>query len=261
MLDNSFVIKSFSSPKEVEYYKSATINLGLWQSEIVCYKKYLMPDDKILDLGCGMGRTTFGLYKLGFQNIIGIDITEKMIYEAKEIAKNNNVTIPFIERNATNLNFNNESFDKVIHSFNGLMMIPNEYNRIAVLQEVNRVLKTGGIYIFTTHDRKNRKFVKFWESEAAKWGNNLQDKRFDKFGDITFKNKDGIEQFAHIPTKEEILFEIQRHNFELIEVVQRSKLAKENSAVKKFADDCLFWTIKKLKNLDNEKKLPPTLYL
>ncbi|MGG0414364.1 hypothetical protein [Peribacillus simplex] len=41
----------------------------LWQSEKNAFEEYLYQDDAILDIGCGSGRTTFTLYKKGFQNI------------------------------------------------------------------------------------------------------------------------------------------------------------------------------------------------
>ncbi|WP_375090905.1 hypothetical protein ACDZ29_11890 [Peribacillus sp. RS7] len=48
-------------------YADATKNFDLWQSEKYAFEKYLYQDDTILDIGCGTGRSTFALYKKGFQ--------------------------------------------------------------------------------------------------------------------------------------------------------------------------------------------------
>ncbi|MES1042685.1 class I SAM-dependent methyltransferase [Peribacillus simplex] len=39
----------------------------------------------MLEIGCGTGRTTFALYKKGFQNPTGIDLTPAMLNEAEKI--------------------------------------------------------------------------------------------------------------------------------------------------------------------------------
>ena len=86
-------------------FADATKKLGLWQSEKYAFEKYLYQDDAILDIGCGTGRTTFALYKKGFQNITGIDLTPAMLNEAEKIAHEYNLDIPFILGDATNLPF------------------------------------------------------------------------------------------------------------------------------------------------------------
>ncbi len=47
------------------------------------FDKYINKDDNILDLGCGAWRTTFVLNKLGYHNIVGVDIAESLIDFAK----------------------------------------------------------------------------------------------------------------------------------------------------------------------------------
>ncbi|MDP1421547.1 class I SAM-dependent methyltransferase [Peribacillus simplex] len=127
-------------------------------------EKYLYQDDAILDIGCGSGRTTFTLYKKGIQNITGIDLAPSMLNEAEKIVHEYNQDIPFILGDATNLPFNDTSFDKAIFAFNGLMQIPQRQNRTLALKEINCILKPEGIFIFTTHDRdKNENHLNFRE--------------------------------------------------------------------------------------------------
>ena len=44
------------------------------------YKKYVNEDSRILDIGCGYGRTLEELQKSGYNNLIGIDFSKKVNY-------------------------------------------------------------------------------------------------------------------------------------------------------------------------------------
>lgn len=69
-----FVYDTFSHDKTVERYTDDTIKIGLWESEKEMIKKHFKVSDSILDLGCGTGRTTFGLHQMGYKNVIGVDL-------------------------------------------------------------------------------------------------------------------------------------------------------------------------------------------
>ncbi|MCM3676790.1 class I SAM-dependent methyltransferase [Peribacillus simplex] len=126
-------LRSRNTLDNLKYPYNGRKKLGLWQSEKYAFEKYLYQDDAILDIGCGTGRTTFALYKTGFQNITGIDLTPAMLNEAEKIAHEHNLDIPFILGDATNLPFKDASFDKAIFAFNGLMQIPQRQNRTLAL--------------------------------------------------------------------------------------------------------------------------------
>ena len=106
----------YNSDVNIERYGYAIDDVGLRKSEEIFFSKYISKKSRILDLGCGAGRTTLNLYKKGFKNIIGVEIAEKLIAFAKDYCKRNNLSIPFKVGDATNLEFADEIFNVVIFS-------------------------------------------------------------------------------------------------------------------------------------------------
>ena len=115
-----------------EKYTKAIESIKLWKSEKIIVEKYISKKSKILDLGCGAGRTTFGLYDLGYTNIIGLDLSERLTKYAIDYSCRNNYKIKFIEGDSCSLPFGDNTFDFIIYSFNGLQLIPGEKNQIIV---------------------------------------------------------------------------------------------------------------------------------
>ena len=176
------------------------------------------------------------LYKKGFQNITGIDSNSCHAYKKPEkISHEENLDIPFILGDATNLPFNDSSFDKAIFAFNGLMQIPSAKNRILALKEINRILKPEGIFIFTTHDRdKNENYLNFWEQEEMIWCGGKQDERLYEFGDIFTSGKTlQKDTYLHIPTQRKSLT-AKEAGFTVLESFYRSELFHENDDVNDF---------------------------
>src|SRR5436309_16071297 len=78
------VISEFSSPLTQAVYKREA-RRGLWPSEAVVIRMYFQPGSRVLDVGCGTGRTTIRLYQQGY-DVAGVDITPPMIAAARRIA-------------------------------------------------------------------------------------------------------------------------------------------------------------------------------
>ena len=228
-------------------YSSAVDKVGLWNSEKVIFQKYINKCDKILDVGCGAGRTTINLYKMGYTNITGLDLSSTLIDYAQNYAKTNNLNIEFINADATKLPFSDNLFDVVIFSYNGMQCIPGKKNRDNVLKEVYRVLKPNGLYIFTAHNRDDSgKYQKGWDDEKIKWENGTQDKSLEMFGDRYTPDREGSICFVHFSNIEEMIDFVQQENFKVVEYAKNTDLAEESEQTKEFAGNTVFWVVKKL---------------
>lgn len=108
---------------------------------------------KILDLGSGDGTNILLLQKLGFE-VYGIEISGEGIKKTREKIKDHKSKITLFQRDIfLPLHFEKNSFD-AIFSFQALNhnKLPNI---IALFQEVNRILKKGGIFSVKTADRES----------------------------------------------------------------------------------------------------------
>lgn len=105
--------------------------------------QYVIPGEKILDLGCGNGRL-LEVLKDKDVDYVGVDNAEKLI----EIAKKNYPQAKFLVGDALSLPFPSDFFDKVF-SIRVLPHIPSNEFQFQFLKEVNRVLKPGGLLILT----------------------------------------------------------------------------------------------------------------
>lgn len=105
--------------------------------------QYVIPGEKILDLGCGNGRL-IEILKDKDIDYIGFDSSEKLI----KIAKSNYPKEKFFAGDALNLPFPNNYFDKIF-SIRVLPHIPSQKLQLQFMEETKRVLKPGGLLILT----------------------------------------------------------------------------------------------------------------
>lgn len=108
----------------------------------------IKPHENILDLCCGTGDLTKiikNYYPKAF--VTGLDFSDKMI----EIAKNKVLNAKFIQADATNLPFPDNTFDAVTMGF-GLRNIQNAEKAI---EEIYRVLRPNGRFLHLDFGEKN----------------------------------------------------------------------------------------------------------
>jgi SAM-dependent methyltransferase len=98
------------------------------------------PGTQALDLCCGPGIVTAGLHAAG-ANTTGLDFSPAML----ELARQAVPGAEFVEGDAMNLTYDDNSFDAVTIGF-GILHVPDP---ISVLVEVHRVLRLGGRLSFS----------------------------------------------------------------------------------------------------------------
>lgn len=236
----------YQSDEGFNIYSKAVDEIGLWKSEKIIIEKYCKDfNSKILDLGCGCGRTTFELYKIGYKNIIGLDLCKRFIEYANDKANKESLNLKFIVGDSTCLDFENNVFDLVFYSFNGLQLVPGYQNRINILKESYRVLKNGGYMIFTAHDRETPAFKEFWHQEKIKWDEGINDNNVECFGDMNIyeNNGNGFIHYSSISELKEFIYD--NSDFKIIEYINRNNIVEELEKVKEWSSDTVFWVLKK----------------
>ncbi|MFZ0585388.1 MAG: class I SAM-dependent methyltransferase [Candidatus Sulfotelmatobacter sp.] len=116
--------------------------------EQALFEEFLKQGDAILDLGVGGGRTTPYLSGLA-SRYVGVDYAPKMVAACREKFPQ----LEFLVADATNLALLPDgSFDSVVMAFNGIdALVPSEARR-RCLAEIHRILKKGGVFIFSSHN-------------------------------------------------------------------------------------------------------------
>lgn len=122
----------------------------LMRAEAIALLKYqpYFAQRNILDIGIGTGRTTIYLAPLA-KTYVGIDFSPTFIDYI-------NKTMPRVTAKLGDMRdlgeYESEQFDFVMGSFNVLDVATHD-DRVKTLGEVSRVLKPGGLFIFSSHNR------------------------------------------------------------------------------------------------------------
>lgn len=241
---DTLALEHYEDGDNVDDYTKDIDEVGLWGAERAVFAHFVPKQARVLDLGCGAGRTTFGLYDVGWRNITGLDRAEGMIAAARHQATARGYDIPLVCADARRLPFDDSSFDCVFFSFNGLMTLPGSDNRERVLDEVARVLRPAGWFILTTQDRQAPEDVAFWRKRRADWQAGIRDRGLREYGDIYFI-EGGRQGVLHIPDRDEFGGLLEKKGFVIELCAPRGTIWQEKPLVEKRAGSCLFWVVSK----------------
>lgn len=142
----------------LEYFQSIE---ALFEAERVLFEKMLpvIKDSKILDIGIGGGRTTKHLLQIS-SDYTGVDYVPEFAEETAKKFPDANILCG----DARDMKeFEDEAFDFILFSYNGIDSVSHE-DRLKILKETYRVLKKGGIFMFSSHNRDYENFNKLpWQ--------------------------------------------------------------------------------------------------
>lgn len=193
---------------------NSEINLEYWNN-IGVQKKFNNPNlilselnhlpksIKILDIGCGQGRTLVELKEKGYNNLYGVDYSKSMISSAG--INLDSETNLFVSK-GNSLPFEDNSFDAVL-LFAVLNCVPNPEEEIEIVQESLRVLKAGGYLLVND-------FV--ISSDQSKY--QFNEDKFGKFG--LFQIEDACYMRHTTPERVINMVEAATVIFEIVEVYQ-----------------------------------------
>jgi ubiquinone/menaquinone biosynthesis C-methylase UbiE len=140
---------------------------------------------KILDYGCGGGKVSRRLVGAGFENIIGVDISETMIERARESTSSEK--IEFLKISNNKMSFSSDTFDAAICCY-VFINTPTRSDISAISNELFRTIKPGGfLYLLDTNPRSTG--IRFSTFLNGKPG-------------ITYENGDRREVILDIPGQE-----------------------------------------------------------
>jgi 2-polyprenyl-6-hydroxyphenyl methylase/3-demethylubiquinone-9 3-methyltransferase len=134
------------------------------EAEIRHVLGHLHPMDSLLELGCGYGRVAVRLAEVA-RRIVGIDTAEDSLTLAREIAGADS-RCEFLRMNALELEFPDGAFDTVVCVQNGICAFG--VDQVALVREALRVLREGGLLLFSTYsDRFWPHRLAWFEAQAA----------------------------------------------------------------------------------------------
>ncbi len=122
----------------------------LMRSEVLALKSGFpqgLVGRRILDLGCGAGRTAACLHEAR-ADVIGVDLSPALVNVARERFPH----ISFEVGNAASLRFEDAAFDAVLVAKNSLDYIDSKERRMKAIREIWRVLRTDGRFVFSNHN-------------------------------------------------------------------------------------------------------------
>lgn len=131
----------FAAYKEIPRSQKGLEGAGEWP----LLKKMLPPfvGKSVLDLGCGFGWHCRHAREEGANKIIGVDLSEKMLQEARQMTSD--AAITYTKGAIEEIDFPNDSFDIVVSS----LALHYVQSFDAVCKKVKDVLKPGGTFVFS----------------------------------------------------------------------------------------------------------------
>jgi len=140
---------------------ASTLSEDFWQEHYQRFLKYL-PSGKVVDLGCGNGRDSYWLAKMGY-DVVGVDISQEMI----RLSAAKNPGLKFYVKSFYELDFPKKSFDG-FWAANSLLHIPRK-NLGTVLKNIKFILRPGAVGFISIKEGNGEKLSEWRQSGQKRY--------------------------------------------------------------------------------------------
>lgn len=125
----------------------------------------------VMELACGTGSITLALHELGVYRLSASDASSAMIEQAKEKARQQNADIRFSVMDFGNIRAS-KPFDIIFSVFDSVNYLHTHEQILKMIEDVNRSLKPGGLFIFDFSTPQNSlEAVEYLNNEEGYLGN------------------------------------------------------------------------------------------
>ena len=129
-------------------------------------RQWLTPESRIMEFGCGYGRSLGELFNADYCDLIGLDFSPAMIAAARERFPE----IEFHELQSSTIPLPDASVDGVL-LFSVLTCVPTDDGQRALVAELHRVLNPGGLlYISDLGLQQDERNLSRYARDEAKYG-------------------------------------------------------------------------------------------
>ncbi|HEY6659570.1 MAG TPA: class I SAM-dependent methyltransferase [Pyrinomonadaceae bacterium] len=127
---------------------------------------WLSLESRILDFGCGYGRSLGELFNSGYRNLIGLDFSPAMIAAAR--VRYPEITFQSVQ--SSTIPLSDESVDGAL-LFSVLTCVPTDDGQRAIVGELHRVLRPGGLlYISDLWLQPDERNLTRYARDESKYG-------------------------------------------------------------------------------------------
>lgn len=131
----------------------------LLPEELYLLETYCRDRGPILDIACGMGRTTLRMHEMGLP-VVGMDFSANLIQAARQ-------RFPYLDLRVGSLTETGEpdgAFSSVFMSSQAIDILDTVSRRLDALREAARVLEPGGFLIYSSYNAKCLHFFspRYW---------------------------------------------------------------------------------------------------
>lgn len=140
--DDNFHFGYWDGPSDTRSVQEATDRF----TDLLIERLRVGPGDRVLDVGCGIGKPAMRLASATGANVLGVTISELQVKQATESARLAELSdrVAFQYADAMAMPFDDAAFDAVL-AFESI----NHMDRPTALREMARVLRPGGRVVLT----------------------------------------------------------------------------------------------------------------